>query len=192
MAAEEEINSVELTPVKGGGRKKLVLVLLLSSLIGGLGGIMVVKAVFGKKSAKQADSSEGSNSNNDDNSDGEEFEGENSEGGDEEAPPSDAPASSPIKELEKFTVNLNEPGAPRYLVVTVALKLDKLAVEQEIDDRALEIKDLLSSYFSSLRERDTRGESAREEIKTNIQRRLNNTLRSGRVSQVLLPEFLVR
>ncbi|MBR56503.1 MAG: hypothetical protein CMH54_00435 [Myxococcales bacterium] len=191
MAAEEEINSVEITPVKGGGRKKLVLVLLLSSLIGGLGGIMVVKTFLGKAPPAQDESPDEPDSDDEDNSGGEGLGGNDPGAEDDDAPPDDAPPSSP-KELEKFTVNLNEPGAPRYLVVTVALKLDKLAVEEEIDERSLEIKDLLSSYFSSLRERDTRGESAREEMKTNIQRRLNNTLRSGRVSQVLLPEFLVR
>lgn len=98
----------------------------------------------------------------------------------------------PTAPFGPFVVNLDEPGIPRFLKLSTDLELDSKNAVEEVKTRSSQLRDAVILYLSNLRLEQTQGVQAKEEIRHNVHRRLNNVLKSGKVVRVYITEFMVQ
>lgn len=98
----------------------------------------------------------------------------------------------PTVKLGKFTINLNNPGHPRYLRVDLKAEVSDEKTRAELVARDPQVRDILISYLSSLTLKETYGARAKASIRDNISRRLNSILTSGEITRVFFTDFMTQ
>jgi flagellar basal body-associated protein FliL len=114
-----------------------------------------------------------------------------------EAPAEGAAAEVPdgesrITSLGAFVINLNDPGASRYLKAVIKADVSSAAVAIEIASREAQLRDTVIGFLSGLTLRETQGPRAKALIRESLTRRLNNLLTEGEVRQVYFTEFVTQ
>ena len=200
--AEEE-NQTEKPKGKGGMSKILILVLLLCNVlsIGGLGAFVLLSG--SSESAAAADAPEAAanpeaksqTETKEGDKEAEPEEGEKKEeGGDEEEEPDSSAGADlgPTVKLGSFVINLNDPGHPRYLKVTLKAEVSAQGAKKELRARDPQVRDIVISYLSSLRIKETYGARAKATIRDNITRRLNHILTTGEIRRIFFTDFMTQ
>lgn len=98
----------------------------------------------------------------------------------------------PTVNIGNFTINLSDPGPPRYLKAVVKASVSSERTQQEVEARNPQLRDAILSYLSSLMLADTQGARAKETIRDNLRKRLNNVLRTGEVTDIFFTEFVTQ
>ncbi len=101
-------------------------------------------------------------------------------------------ALGPTVMVGKFTINLNDPGQPRYLKSRIDVEVSSGATSDELKARKPQIRDLVLSYLSSLSIEATYGAKSKQEIRKNLKKRLNSVLTTGEIRRVFLTEFVTQ
>ncbi|MEM6962880.1 MAG: flagellar basal body-associated FliL family protein [Myxococcota bacterium] len=160
----------EVTKVDGGGKNRLMLILMLFNLllIAGLGAYLLLG---GGQPAAAAPAPE-----------------------EEEAPPPEPRAREfgPLIELMPLIANLNSPGAPRYIKVTVHLEA-RADEDQPIVERAIPpIRSQMLIYFSEVSAPQTDGSENKERIRRELVDAVNDVLGGTHVVDAYFTEFVVQ
>jgi flagellar FliL protein len=95
-------------------------------------------------------------------------------------------------EVGKFTINLSDPGSPRYLKAKIQAAVSSESTKEEVKERNGQLRDVAISYLSSLSLSDTQGARAKEDIRESLRKRMNNLLRSGEVLDIFFTEFVTQ
>ncbi|MGF1510200.1 MAG: flagellar basal body-associated protein FliL [Myxococcota bacterium] len=95
-------------------------------------------------------------------------------------------------EVGSFTINLRDPGSPRYLKAAIKAEVSSETTKEEVRDRDAKIRDVTISYLSSLALTDTQGARAKEDIRENLRKRINNILTTGEAYDIFLTEFVTQ
>lgn len=98
----------------------------------------------------------------------------------------------PIVELEPFLVNLDEPGANRYLKAVIQLEVDNSETLRELQQRSVQVKDLVITYLSSLTYAQTQGVGNKDIIRITLIRQINKILSTGKVKRLYFTEFVIQ
>lgn len=105
---------------------------------------------------------------------------------------STAPELGPTTDLGTFRITLADPGQNRYLKAVLKARVNGAEVLEEIEVREPEIRDRIIDYLSSLTVKETQGSSSKAAIRENLQKRINNILRTGEVDSVFLTQFVTQ
>lgn len=100
--------------------------------------------------------------------------------------------TGPVVALDPFVVNLDEPGTSRYLKVTFQLELVKGDVEASIEKNKQVIRDAILSYLSGLKLADTLGAAAKDKMRADVMKKLEEIVGEHKVRRMFLQEFVVQ
>lgn len=102
-------------------------------------------------------------------------------------------APGPKVDLGEMTVNLKDPMADRYLKVRLELELDKEDTRVEVEQRLSQIKYNLQTLLSGQRVKDVNGPKNKEALRKSMIRRSNAALGgTGRITEVWPSEWVVQ
>ncbi|MFN0249722.1 MAG: flagellar basal body-associated protein FliL [Kofleriaceae bacterium] len=100
--------------------------------------------------------------------------------------------TGPVIALDPFVVNLDEPGQSRYLKVTFQLELVKADAEVVIEKNKQVVRDSILSYLSGLKLADTLGVAAKDKMRTDVMKRLEEIVGDHKVRRMFIQEFVVQ
>ncbi|MEZ4365251.1 MAG: flagellar basal body-associated FliL family protein [Kofleriaceae bacterium] len=112
-----------------------------------------------------------------------------------EAPPPAPPGNEiegPLRSLDPFVVNLNEPGSARYLKVVIEFEMADAKAAKAADKSKQVIRDEILRYLSGLNLAATLGAEAKDKIRDDLQARVDAALGEGRVRRMFFQEFVVQ
>lgn len=98
----------------------------------------------------------------------------------------------PMIELEPFLVNLDEPGSNRYLKAVIQLEVDNAETLKDLQQRSVQVKDLVITYLSSLTYAQTQGVGNKDIIRITLIRQINKVLPKGKVNRLYFTEFVIQ
>ncbi len=103
------------------------------------------------------------------------------------------PISGNIVDLDTFTINLADPGASKFLKMTLSLEVtgSKKAVD-EVNANMPKIRDIIITVVSSRTYDEIRTERGQTIFKNDIKTRVNAFLKEGRVINVYKKEFVAQ
>jgi flagellar FliL protein len=103
-----------------------------------------------------------------------------------------AEVTGPVIELDPFVVNLDEQGQSRYLKVTFQIELMKGASQALIDKNKQVIRDAILSYLSGLKLADTLGVPAKDKLRADVMKKLEEIVGEKQVRRMFFQEFVVQ
>jgi len=109
-----------------------------------------------------------------------------------EEEPVESATLGPTATIGNFTINLSDPGPPRYLKTVVKATVSSERTQSEVEARRPQLRDAVLSYLSSLLLKDTQGARAKQTIRDNIRKRINNILRTGEVTDIFFTDFVTQ
>ena len=199
MADEQE--NQEEKPKGGGGMSKIIILALLLCNVLSIGGLAAFVLLGGgseerpatEEVAAAADKgkTETKKEGGDEAAEEKSADGEDAEAEEEEGASTSADLGPTVK-LGSFVINLNDPGHPRYLKVTLKAEVSADSAKNEIRGRDPQVRDIVISYLSSLTIKETYGARAKATIRDNIQRRINHILTTGEVVRVFFTDFMTQ
>ncbi|HOE91010.1 MAG TPA: flagellar basal body-associated FliL family protein, partial [Candidatus Cloacimonadota bacterium] len=98
-----------------------------------------------------------------------------------------------VTELSDIVVNpRNSPES--FLVVSIALEhqTKNVNLATELKNKDLLIKDRILTYFSLLEKEELQDIDNREKFKKDIKKEINSMLNEGKVTTVLIPQFVIQ
>lgn len=100
--------------------------------------------------------------------------------------------TGPVIALDPFVVNLDEPGNSRYLKVTFQIELVKGDAQVVIEKNKQVIRDSILSYLSGLKLADTLGVAAKDKLRADVMKKLEEIVGEHKVRRLFLQEFVVQ
>jgi flagellar protein FliL len=100
--------------------------------------------------------------------------------------------TGPILPLDTFVVNLDEPGTSRYLKVTLQLELFDEKAQAVVEKSKQVVRDELLRHLSGLKLADTLGEKAKDKLRDDMMKILDDTVGADKVRRIFFQEFVVQ
>jgi flagellar protein FliL len=169
-AAESAAPLPAAAKAKGGALGKIIPVLLVMNL--GATGFIVFKTLTGSPAAAAAATPP-------------------AEKKEEKASPT-AAVKGPIATLDPFVANLDEPGPPRYIKMTLELELTSEEAMKTLEDSKQPVRDQVLGYLSGLKAADTLGEANKQKIRDGLLARVTAAVGKGQVRRMFFSEFVVQ
>ncbi|MGA1846853.1 flagellar basal body-associated FliL family protein [Deferribacter abyssi] len=98
----------------------------------------------------------------------------------------------PLYSLDTFIVNLADPGGTRYLKVTMQLELDSEKLQEEMDKRKPQIRDVILTVLSSKTYAEVSTAQGKLALKQELIRRINLILTTGAIRNIYFTEFVAQ
>jgi flagellar protein FliL len=95
-------------------------------------------------------------------------------------------------EMGSFLVNLSDPGGKRYLKVTMQFEVTGQKVNEEVNKRIVEMRDMIIMLLSSKEYNEIGSVTGKLSLKRELITRMNKMLREGQVKEVYFTDFLVQ
>jgi flagellar FliL protein len=106
--------------------------------------------------------------------------------------PTTTEVTGPVVSLQPFVVNLDEPGQSRYLKVTMQFELVANEVEALIEKNKQVIRDAILSHLSGLRLSDTLGAAAKDKLRADVMKKVEEIVGERKVRRMFFQEFVVQ
>lgn len=103
-----------------------------------------------------------------------------------------AEVTGPVVALEPFVVNLDEPGNPRYLKVTLQLEVADPKAAESFEKSKQVARDVVLRHLSGLTLKDTLGAQAKDTLRDGLMKDLGDVLGPGRIRRMFFQEFVVQ
>jgi flagellar basal body-associated protein FliL len=100
--------------------------------------------------------------------------------------------TGPVIALDPFVVNLDEAGQSRYLKVTFQIELVKPEAQALVEKNKQVIRDAVLSYLSGLKLADTLGVPAKDKLRTDVMKKLEEIVGEHQVRRLFFQEFVVQ
>ncbi|HEX4450646.1 MAG TPA: flagellar basal body-associated FliL family protein [Kofleriaceae bacterium] len=100
--------------------------------------------------------------------------------------------TGPVVPLDAFVVNLDEPGTARYLKLTIQLELVDAKAEEIIDKSKQVIRDEVLRHLSGLKLADTLGAKAKDTLRDDMMKMIEDIVGKGKVRRMFFQEFVVQ
>jgi flagellar FliL protein len=186
---------------KGGGKLKLI-ILIVAALAVGVGGAVGVMKLLGGSPSESAGHGAAEIQDN----------------GEEHAPPPVAPQrasgghgapaesgghggggeglaepSGPINvEFKSFIVNLNDMGGRRMLKLTMSVEVESQELADEVNAKMPQLRDILLLLLSSIQSDDVSGLDGKQRLKNQMLNRINPALSKGKIRNLYFSEIVVQ
>ena len=157
---------------KGGGKKKLLIIIAaaLVLLIAG-GGAGYFFLVYKPAQAKKAEESKAASL--------------------VKAVPDDAKIG-PMVEIKEFVVNIIGTDAPHYVKASLSLELDKDTTTDEVNKRMPQIRDAILLLIGNKTFEELQDIQGKNQVKAELKSKINSFLKTGKVNNVYLTDFVVQ
>lgn len=96
----------------------------------------------------------------------------------------------PLYSFETFIVNLADPGGTRYLKISMQAELDSDKLNEEMEMRKPQIRDIILTVLSSKTYAEVSTAQGKLALKQEIIRRINLALTTGAVKSIYFTEFV--
>ena len=93
--------------------------------------------------------------------------------------------------LGEYIVNLKHQGNDHYVKMVLVLKIEDSQDKVVIEERMLNIRDVIQTFLKDLRVVDFNGAAGSIRLKTELLKRINNVIKPQNVQEVLIQEFLI-
>jgi flagellar protein FliL len=101
--------------------------------------------------------------------------------------------TGPVVPLDPFVVNLDEPGATsRYLKITLQLELVDHKDEELVEKSKQVIRDEVLRHLSGLKLKDTLGVQAKDTLRDQLMKEIEDIVGPGKVRRMFFQEFVVQ
>ena len=113
----------------------------------------------------------------------------------EEAEEAEEGEEKGIVPMAPYVVNLADPGASRFLRVTLALVVKNEELAKELEENAVETAQIRSGILELLSQQQSETlvtPEGKDELKTAIAERVKQAVRKVKVSDVLFSEFVIQ
>ncbi|HEY1548747.1 MAG TPA: flagellar basal body-associated FliL family protein [Kofleriaceae bacterium] len=100
--------------------------------------------------------------------------------------------TGPVMPLDPFVVNLDEPGTARYLKLTVQLELVDAKAEEAVEKSKQVIRDDVLRHLSGLKLADTLGAKAKDTLRDEMMKMIEDDVGKGKVKRMFFQEFVVQ
>jgi flagellar FliL protein len=98
----------------------------------------------------------------------------------------------PVFALKPFVVNLADVKSRRYLKVSLKLELSSPDLQEELEKRRPQIRDVILTLLSSKTAAEVNSMEGKLMLREEIVKRVNTFLVTGKVTKVFLEEFVVQ
>jgi len=97
-----------------------------------------------------------------------------------------------IYKMEPYLVNLMDPGAPRYLKITLHVESNQEKVSEEYDKRLPQLRDAILTILSSKNYNDIMSSEGKTSLREEIKAKMNQLLVGLKVQNIYFTEFVVQ
>jgi flagellar FliL protein len=98
---------------------------------------------------------------------------------------------NPMYELDAFTVNLSDPKTARYVKTTIKLELSNMEVEDELERRTPQVRDLIIILLSSKTYDEMQTTEGKNKLRDEIIKSVNSYLVKGEVKNLFFTNFVI-
>lgn len=98
----------------------------------------------------------------------------------------------PILSLDPFVVNLNEPGAPRYLRVRISLELPNEEAKLLVEQRQVPFRDRVIGHLSNLEAARLRSAHDKERLRLELITISEEAFEQSLVNNLYFTEFIIQ
>ncbi len=157
--------------VSGGGPSKMLAILVIANLLLtlGVGGFVGYMFVTQSKAETVTVAAEG-------------------DGEDLDLPPDPVGTYS----FDPFIVNLMDAANIRYVKVTMEVELSAQEVEEELETRKPQIRDMVNAILSNRTYGELLGVRGKTQLREELLRRMNQSLTTGSITRIYFTEFVVQ
>ncbi len=94
--------------------------------------------------------------------------------------------------FEPFIVNLMDAANIRYVKVTMEVELNTQEVEEELETRKPQIRDMVNAILSNRTYGELLGVRGKTQLREELLRRMNQSLTTGSITRIYFTEFVVQ
>lgn len=160
---------------KGGGKKKLIMLVALVLILALAGGGGYYFLVLKPKKEEMARKHE-----------------EESKAAALIKPPPEEANIGPMVEIKEFVVNIISEDAPHYVKASLSLELDKDGTMEEVNKRMPQIRDAILLLIGNKTFEELQDIQGKNQVKAEIKSKINSFLKSGKVNNIYLTDFVVQ
>ncbi|MBN2233010.1 MAG: flagellar basal body-associated FliL family protein [Deltaproteobacteria bacterium] len=102
------------------------------------------------------------------------------------------PEILPVFALKPFVVNLADSKSRRYLKTTLKLELSSPELQEELEKRQPQVRDVILTLLSSKTADEVNSMEGKFLLREEVVKRINTFLVTGKVTKVFLEEFVVQ
>jgi flagellar FliL protein len=173
MADKKEENKEE--PQKGGKKKLIIIIAAALVLLLGLGGGGYYFLVHKPKQAELKRKQE-----------------EESKAAALIKPVPEEANIGPMVEIKEFVVNILGEDTPHYVKASLSLELDKETTLEEVNKRMPQIRDAILLLIGNKTFEELQDIQGKNQVKAELKSKINSFLKSGKVNNIYLTDFVVQ
>lgn len=98
----------------------------------------------------------------------------------------------PMVEIKEFVVNIIGEDAAHYVKASLSLELDKAATQEEVNKRMPQIRDAILLLIGNKTFEELQDLQGKNQIKAEVKSKLNSFLKTGKINNVYLTDFVVQ
>jgi flagellar FliL protein len=98
----------------------------------------------------------------------------------------------PMVEIKEFVVNIISEDTPHYVKAALSLELDKPATMDEINKRMPQIRDAVLLLIGNKTFEELQDLQGKNQVKAELKSKINSFLKTGKVNNVYLTDFVVQ
>lgn len=98
----------------------------------------------------------------------------------------------PMVEIKEFVVNIIGQDVAHYVKASMSLELDREATLDEVNKRMPQIRDAILLLIGNKTYEELQDIQGKNQVKAEVKSRINSFLRTGKVNNVYLTDFVVQ
>ena len=98
----------------------------------------------------------------------------------------------PMVEIKEFVVNIISTDAPHYVKASLSLELDKDGTLDEVNKRMPQIRDAILLLIGNKTFEELQDIQGKNQVKAELKSKINSFLKSGKVNNIYLTDFVVQ
>jgi len=98
----------------------------------------------------------------------------------------------PMVEIKEFVVNIIGEDAAHYVKASFSLELDKDATVEEVNKRMPQIRDAILLLIGNKTVEELQDIQGKNQVKAELKNKINSFLKTGKVNNVYLTDFVVQ
>lgn len=98
----------------------------------------------------------------------------------------------PMVEIKEFVVNIIGADTPHYVKASLSLELDRDATMDEVNKRMPQIRDAILLLIGNKTFEELQDIQGKNQVKAELKSKINSFLKTGKVNNVYLTDFVVQ